>query len=92
MNKILKFIFQLKGYPITYAFNELREIQKLSQDEKVKYQSEMCWKILEFHKKNTPHYNTWLGSEDIVNWKDVPILKKSDLQVPLEKKIFKWLS
>lgn len=88
MNPFFKFLFTIQGYPMKKAAEQLKYVHGLSDDNRLAYQKEKADEIFEFHKENNPHYKKWL--KDNVSpkeWSDIPILTKTDLQVPLEERL-----
>jgi phenylacetate-CoA ligase len=45
--------------------------------------------MFKFHCANNPHYKNWIGDSVINDWKQIPVLTKSDLQIPLEQRFTK---
>lgn len=86
MNNLLKLIFILRRYPINSAQKQLRKIQCFSEKEILDHQKFKSWEIYRFHILNNKHYRDWIGNKSIGKWTDIPILTKSDLQVPLENR------
>ncbi|MCO5259138.1 MAG: phenylacetate--CoA ligase family protein [Crocinitomicaceae bacterium] len=87
MNWIFKLSFVLQGFPIAKAIEEFNQLLTLSDEQKLAVQQKKAWSIFEHHKKNNSHYNNFIGDSSVSNWNDIPILKKSDIQVPLEQRL-----
>ena len=89
MNWVLKLSFILQGYPITKGAEEFNHIVALSNEQKLAAQKKRAWTIFEYHKENNIHYSRFIGDKLVSDWNDIPILKKSDIQVPLEQRLTK---
>lgn len=77
MNRLFKLSLILNGFPINRAKSEWEGVQNVN--EKVN-----PWFIFEFHKKQNKFYRDVIKEKgQIREWKDVPIIKKSDFQRPL---------
>lgn len=86
MNRILKLIFILRGYKLRTAESELLHIKSLSDDMIQEHQKSKAWKIYKYHLEKNKSYSEFIGNENISDWRQIPILKKSDLQAPIEKR------
>lgn len=75
------------GFRIAEAKRRLQEIQKIPEKEYEKYVFETRQKIVAFHLKENPFYQSYIGEKDISRWEDVPIMQKSDLQKPLAQRL-----
>lgn len=86
MQALLKSLFKVRGYNLDDAAKELQRIHGFKPEEVKIHQEQKSWEIFRFHIDNNPHYKQWVGSKKIETWTDIPILTKSDLQVPLNKR------
>jgi phenylacetate-CoA ligase len=78
-------ILKLKGFPLADATRRLKEISGYTELEFSHYQNEARWSIFEFHRNNNEWYKQLIGNIKIENWQSIPVIKKSDLQVPIAK-------
>lgn len=90
MNTI-DFSLKLNNYPISKAKKKLKAIQNLSPEEYQKFIEFQKKEIVNFHIKNNPFYSSKLKSDNI-SWESLPVLEKSDLQVPLQTRLSKGFS
>jgi len=74
-------------FPIEEAKKQLQLIQKIPEDKFEEYVLETRQKIFDFHLKENPFYQTFIGETVISAWKDVPIMQKKDLQKPLNQRL-----
>ena len=82
MNHILK----INGFPIDEAVEKLKKIKSLPVQEISAYQEELKWAIFKHHCDKNIHYRRFLDQEVFSNWLEIPVLKKSDIQLPLNKR------
>lgn len=80
---------KLRGYDIAFAKAQLSEIQSIPEIDYPEYIAQKKAAILDYHKKNTPFYNSLLNKVSSQDWNTIPVLTKADLQKPLEKRISK---
>lgn len=78
-------LLKLKGFPIEKAQLKLNEINDLSRQEFLAYQEKKKWEIYNEHFNNNPFYRNKCEGIAIKEWKDIPLMKKKDLQAPLEQ-------
>lgn len=84
MNLFL-FILELKGFPIKKARKELSTFKNLDEKDFSKSVDSLKWGQFDFFKKRNPLYKKIIGDKEIRDWKDVPIITKSELQRPLNE-------
>ncbi|MEG9327446.1 phenylacetate--CoA ligase family protein [Salinimicrobium catena] len=77
---------QLNRFPINRAKNALTEIQRIPEAEYGDYVERKKKEIVNYHLKNTAFYRDFFGGKEFTRWEDVPIMKKADLQRPLEER------
>ncbi|MDQ3393966.1 MAG: phenylacetate--CoA ligase family protein [Bacteroidota bacterium] len=77
-------LLKLQGFPIDEAKQKIAEVSKLSHEGLVKYQEERKWEMLDFHYKTNPFYKKKCKNGIPASWDEVPIMKKKELQVPIE--------
>ena len=75
---------QLNRFPINRAKHALKEIQRIPEEGYAAYVERKKREITNYHLKNTAFYRDFFGSREFSSWEEVPIMKKSDLQRPLE--------
>ncbi|WP_239990712.1 phenylacetate--CoA ligase family protein [Marixanthomonas ophiurae] len=44
-------------------------------------------KVFDYHLRENPFYQSFIGNKTIKKWEDVPVLTKSDLQTPLKQRL-----
>lgn len=82
MNRILK----INGFPIDEAVKTIKRIKSFPYKEILAHQEEMKWSIFRHHYEKNMHYRRFLNQQGFSNWLDIPVLKKSDLQLPLDER------
>lgn len=80
---------QLNRFPINRAKNALEEIQSIPEADFPDYVERKKKEIVNYHLRNTPFYQNFFGKKKELEWKQVPIMTKSDLQRPLEERFSK---
>ncbi len=78
---------KVKGYPIARAQQQLREIQALSPQAYAQFRLSQREQIVKYHLNNNPFYQKLAGTTTFSQWESLPILTKSDLQVPLQERL-----
>ncbi len=84
---LFDFILDIKGFPIQKAKDYLQKIQAIAEEDYIHYVKKQRQAILEFHIKNTPFYNEFIGNKPFKQWSEIPVMHKSDLQQPLKKRL-----
>lgn len=74
---LFKLSLRLNGYNIPAARARLRE--NASKDLHVK--------VARFHLEHNPFYQDFTGEKTLKSWEALPVLKKRDLQIPLDKRL-----
>ena len=87
MNTI-DFSLKLNNYPIDRAKKKLKDIQGLDENQYALFIENQKKYIVDYHIKNNPFYKNKIQITNY-NWNDLPILKKQDLQVPLQNRLSK---
>ena len=77
---------QLNRFPIRRAKKLLKEIKNIPEEGFEAYVNQKKAEIVNYHLKNTAFYRNFFGSSEYSNWEEVPVMKKSDLQRPLEER------
>ncbi|WP_339609689.1 phenylacetate--CoA ligase family protein, partial [uncultured Planktosalinus sp.] len=84
---LFDFTLRLKGFPIREARSHLNDIQQLSDDAFLEYIEKHKQKIIQYHSQNNSFYAELTKGVNTENWLSIPVLKKSDLQQPLVKRL-----
>ncbi|MFK8059954.1 MAG: phenylacetate--CoA ligase family protein [Polaribacter sp.] len=85
---LLDFSLKVNNYPIKKAKSELVAIQKLTENEFVDFVESKKKEIVNYHFKNNKFYKTLLKNDNL-EWDNLPILEKKDLQIPLKERLSK---
>ena len=78
---------RLNRFPIKRAQRVLKEIQDIRGKEYNDYIQQKRHDIVNFHLANNPFYKNFFGKRNFKKWEDVPVMKKKDLQRPLEERL-----
>lgn len=84
------FALKRKGFPIEEAVKHFKDVMALSREEIRKYQVQKRKEIVEFHSQNNTFYRSFLEKKGIssnATWEQLPIIRKSDMQIPLEQRL-----
>jgi len=65
------------------------EIQRIPNGQYHVYVEKMKFEIVNYHLRNTFFYRDFFGNKNYTEWDEVPIMKKADLQRPLEERFSK---
>ncbi|WP_203256662.1 phenylacetate--CoA ligase family protein [Hyunsoonleella ulvae] len=74
---------KLKGFPIEKAKRDLIAIQSKTEIEHKSYLNSRKQDILSFHLQHNTFYKAFTKGIDTNSWNALPVIKKSDLQIPL---------
>lgn len=77
---------QLNRFPINRAKSALKEIQRIPNGQYHVYVEKMKFEIVNYHLRNTSFYRDFFGNKSYTEWDEVPIMKKANLQRPLEER------
>lgn len=80
---------QLNRFPIKKAKNTLEEIKAVPKEEYAAYIDAKKSEIVAYHLKKNRFYRDFFGKDTFSSWEEVPIMKKGDLQQPLEARFSK---
>lgn len=80
---MFELILKVKGFPIEEASSKLEEINAYSDLEFYKYQEESKWNIFQFHLNANKWYQEKVALKKIEKWESIPMINKSDLQIPV---------
>ena len=75
------------GFPIKEAKKQLKEIQSIPESEYQAYVETQRMDIVNLHLANNTFYKKFTENLNICSWNDVPVMQKSDLQVPLKERL-----
>lgn len=78
---------KLKGFPIERAIRDLAKIQSKTSVEYNTYLTSRKKNIVAHHLKYNTFYKKITKNIDTSNWNNLPVLKKDDLQIPLEDRL-----
>lgn len=82
---LFRLILGIEKYPIRAAVNELIKLNELPRADFLENQEKLKWKIYTHHIKNNEWYKQFVRGTQVNNWEDIPIMKKSDIQRPLQE-------
>ncbi|KDN55276.1 phenylacetate--CoA ligase family protein [Flavobacterium seoulense] len=89
MFSIFDLSLQLNAFPIKKAKSDLDKIVALSPQEKKQFIENQKQAIVDYHLQNNAFYQNLVGSKEYKNWEDLPVLNKTNLQIPLKNRISK---
>ncbi|MDT0649293.1 phenylacetate--CoA ligase family protein [Autumnicola edwardsiae] len=90
--KWFRLSLQLNNFPINRAEELLHQIQEIPEHKYREYLEGQRESILKFHIENNEFYRQFCPTQNCKNWADVPVMKKADLQQPLQNRISKGFS
>lgn len=79
----------INGFPIQEAKAELQTIIHFSEEDHAKFIKNKKEEIVTFHLQNNLFYTELVGSINVKNWNDLPVLNKQNLQKPLSERLSK---
>lgn len=88
--KLFDWALKRKGFPIDEAVGQFEEVMALPADKIIAYQEERKREIVAFHRQNNAFYRSFLSKNGIdgdVNWERLPIIRKADMQIPLQERL-----
>ncbi|WP_374174478.1 phenylacetate--CoA ligase family protein [Flavobacterium tructae] len=80
---------QLNGFPIKKAKTQLDEIRNLSEEQYAYFLQNRKEEIVAFHLENNSFYQELAGGNTKLEWENLPILNKQNLQKPLKERLSK---
>jgi len=80
---------KLNGFPIEKGKKQLSEILAISETDFGAFLDSNQRKIVEYHLKNNPYYQNFVGKNAFENWSDLPVMQKKDFQKPLRERLSK---
>jgi len=81
----LELSLKLKGFPLSKAEKEIQYLNSISELDFSKWQTDKKWEIVKYHLKNNEFYRNKLENKLPAKWEEIPILKKSDFQISIDK-------
>jgi len=84
---LFEFTLKMNGFPIKEARERLAKIQAIPENEYEAFVKKQRQEIVDYHLKNNPFYQKFIGDTSIEKWEDIPIITKRELQIPLEKRL-----
>ena len=78
---------KLNSFPIKAAKAELKRIVNLSEQEYALFLDNKKKEIVNYHFNNNNFYKKLVGTNPNLNWEDLPILNKKNLQSPLSERL-----
>lgn len=78
---------KLKGFPIEKAKQDLIAIQSKTETEYIAYLSSRKEAIVAHHLRYNAFYKAFTKGIDTADWNALPVIKKSDLQTPLNTRL-----
>lgn len=85
--KIFDLTLKLNGFPIDAAKEKLEAVLSVPDTEYDAFLEAKKWEIVQFHLENNPFYRELLPATRPTNWNDLPVMKKSDFQRPLQERL-----
>ncbi|NND62123.1 MAG: phenylacetate--CoA ligase family protein [Flavobacteriaceae bacterium] len=89
MLNLFELTLKINGFPIKEAKAQLEEIQGIPEGEFQKYVETQREAILKWHLEHNTFYQNFVGNNVPAQWEDVPVMQKSDLQMPLNERLSK---
>lgn len=83
---------RFNSFPIKEAKAQLKQIQSIPESEYQSYVEKQRMDIVHFHLANNSFYKHFTENTPIHSWLDVPVMQKSDLQIPLKKRLSEGFS
>lgn len=80
---------KINGFPMKEAQLEFEKNLLISESDYQKHIEDKRNEIVQFHLENNTFYKNLVGSRNVSDWNDLPILTKKNLQVPLKDRLSK---
>jgi len=84
---LFEFTLRTKGFPIEEAKQQLKAIQSLSDSDFERYVKKQRMDIVNYHVSFNSFYKKFTNNLSINDWASIPIMRKSDLQIPLNERL-----
>ncbi|GEQ84843.1 AMP-binding protein [Patiriisocius marinistellae] len=78
---------RFNGFPIKEAKARLLEIQAIPEADYEAYVHTLRKEIVNYHLRENSYYSNFVGASEMNNWEAIPVLKKRDLQRPLQERL-----
>jgi phenylacetate-CoA ligase len=89
---LFELTLKVNGFPIAAAKRKLNDIQQIEDNNFGEYVKNARKEIVNYHFKNNTYYKNLVGNADLSVWENIPIMTKSNLQIPLEERLSKGFS
>lgn len=86
-NNLFDMSLLLQGYPIKEARQQLLSIKSRVLTGTSEYKDSKKWEIFNHHFAHNKVYREFVKSHRINYWEDIPVLAKSDIQLPLSERL-----
>lgn len=86
---LFNWALKMKGFDTAFAKAKLQVVKDIPENEFAHHLSEQRKRIVTHHEMYNPLYSKLLEGREEKEWETLPILKKSDLQQPLENRLSK---
>ncbi len=86
MLKLFDLSLQLNGYPLRWAKQHLNSLVTLPENQFIQQLEQQKKSLLDFHLQHNSFYQKKVGKHQDLAWEQLPILQKSDYQVPLSER------
>jgi len=80
---LFELTLQFKGFPIKEAKKRLQEIKAVPEAAYETYIKDLRQHVFDYHLRENTFYKNFIGNKKISSWKEIPILTKKELQIPL---------
>lgn len=85
--KLLELSLKHKGFPIEKARKHLQRLHGLSAEALADHRERQRNFILQYHLSNNAFYRNFSKAKVGTPWEELPIMKKKDLQIPLQQRL-----
>lgn len=89
MIKIFELSLKLSGFPIEFGKEQFEEILGVPEKDYEDYIINKKAEIVSFHLQNNSFYHKLCKGKTAINWNELPVLTKADLQQPLSQRLTK---
>jgi len=84
--KLFDLSLQLNGYPLRWAKQHLNSLVALPEDQFIQQLEKQKKSLVDFHLQHNSFYQKKVGNREDLAWEQLPVLQKSDYQVPLSER------
>ncbi len=84
---LLNLSLKLNNFPIDKAKKHLRDLQSFNDLKFEEYVLQQKQSIVNYHLQNNSFYKLMNNRNSYKDWNSLPVLTKSDLQIPLEERL-----